>query len=73
MFSKGVLRISQNSQESTCAKVSFLIKLQFEASNFIKKRLARVFSFEFCEIFKKTFFLQDLLATGSRRMKSESE
>ena len=25
---KGVLRISQNSQENTCAKVSFLIKLQ---------------------------------------------
>ena len=40
------LEISQNSQESTCAKFSFLIK-------FIKKEtLAQVFSCEFCEISK---------------------
>ena len=33
------LEISQNSQENTCAEVSFLIKLQASASacNFIKK------------------------------------
>ena len=31
------LEISQNSQEDTCAIVSFLIKLQAEACNFIKK------------------------------------
>ena len=49
------LEISQNSQENTCARVSFLIKLQ--ARNFIKKEiLARVFSCEFCEISKNTFF-----------------
>ena len=49
-----VLKILQNSQENTCARVSFLIKLQ--ACNFIKKEtLAQVFSCEFCEIFKNTF------------------
>ena len=41
-----VLEISQNSQENTCARVSFLIKLQ---------TLAQVFSCEFCEISKNTF------------------
>ena len=51
------LEISQNSKESTCARVSFLIKLQAEAYNFIKKEtLAQVFSCEFCEISKNTFF-----------------
>ena len=50
------LEISQNSQESTCARVSFLIKLQ-SSCNFIKKEaLAQVFSCEFCEISENTFF-----------------
>ena len=34
-----LLEISQNSQENTCARVSFLIKLQASACNFIKKKL----------------------------------
>ena len=43
--------ISQNSQEMTCAKVSFLIKFYF-----IKKEsLAQVFSYELYEISKNTF------------------
>ena len=51
-----LLEISQNSQESTCANASFLIKLQDEAYNFIKKEtLAQVFSCEFCEISKNIF------------------
>ena len=51
------LEILQNSQENTCARVSFLIKLQAEACNFIKKEtLAQVFSWEFCKISKNTFF-----------------
>ena len=34
-----------------CARVSFIIKLQAEACNFIKKEtLAQVFSCEFCKI-----------------------
>ena len=55
---KVFLEISQNSQKNTCATVSFLIKLQAEACNFIKKEtLAQAFSGEFCEISKNTFLL----------------
>ena len=54
---KGFLKISQNSQENTLARVSFIIKMQAEASNFIKKEtLILVLSFEICEIFKNTYF-----------------
>ena len=50
------LEISQNSKENTCARASFLMKLQASACNFIKKEtLAQVFSCEFCEISKNTF------------------
>ena len=49
---KGVLL--QNSQENTCASVSFWIKLQ--ACNFSKKEtLAQVLFREFCGISKNTF------------------
>ena len=34
---KGALKISQNSRENTCARVSFLMKLYAEACNVIKK------------------------------------
>ena len=48
---KVFFRISQNSQENTCARVSFLIKAW--AYHFInKKTLAQAFSYEFCEILK---------------------
>ena len=46
----GVLKISSNSQENICFKVSFLI---IETS-------AQVFSSEFCEIFKDTFIIEHL-------------
>ena len=53
---KVFLEISLNSQESTCARVSFLIKLQASACSFIKKEtLAHVFSCEFREISRNTF------------------
>ena len=53
---KVLLAILQNSQEDTCARISFFIKLQDDACNFIKKEtLAQVFSFEFCKISKNTF------------------
>ena len=44
------LEISQNSQENTCARVSFLTK----------KPLVQVFSCKFCEISKDTFFTEHL-------------
>ena len=52
VFCKKVfLKILQNSQENTGARVFFLIKLQASACNFIKKEiLAQVFS---CEFWKK--------------------
>ena len=59
---KGVLEISQNSQEKTCTRVIFLNKVAgLQACNFIKKEtLAQVLSCEFCEIFKNTFFTEHL-------------
>ena len=48
---KVFLEISQNPQENTWGRVSFLIKLQ--TSFFIKKEtLAQVFSCDFCQISK---------------------
>ena len=50
------LEISQNSQENTCARASFLIKFP-QACNFIKKEnLTQMLYCEFCEISKTTFF-----------------
>ena len=47
---KKVFKFSQNSQENTYARVSFLIKLQVLG----KDTLAQAFSCNFCEIFKNT-------------------
>ena len=56
------LEISQNSQENTSARVSFLIKLQ----DVIKKEtLTQVFSCEFCEVSKNTFFHRTPLLAAS--------
>ena len=50
---KVFLETLQNSQENTCARVSFLIKLQALACNFVEKQtLSQVFSWVFCEISK---------------------
>ena len=57
---KVFLDILQNSQESTCARVSFLI------NNFIKKdTLVQVFSCEFCKISNNTFFYRTPLVAAS--------
>ena len=51
------LEILQNLQESTSIRVSFLIKLQASVCNFMKKgTLALLFSCEFFEISRNTFF-----------------
>ena len=45
-YKKVFLKILQNSQENTCARVSFLTKLQASACNFLKKEtLPQVFTF----------------------------
>ena len=49
-----------------CQSFFFLINLQAEAYNFIKKEtLAQVFSCEVCEISKNIFFKEHLWATAS--------
>ena len=42
---KVFLEISQNSQENTCARVSFLIKLQAAPATLLKKRTPLVVAF----------------------------
>ena len=50
-YKKGVLRNLTNFTAEHLCQVSFLIKLQTSACNFIKKvTLAKVFSCEFCEV-----------------------
>ena len=69
MFYKKKLsfEISLNLEENTCARVSFLIKLQAVARNIIEKgTLAETFSCEFCEKFKNTFFIEHLQVTTSK-------
>ena len=67
VFCKKVsIKISQYSQENTCARVSFLLKLQASDCKFTKKEtLAQVFSCEFCKISKNTFFTEHLRAAAS--------
>ena len=66
---KVFLEISQNSQENTCVRVSFLIKLQTEACNFIKKEtLTQVISCKFWEISKNTFYRTPPVAAVSSRI-----
>ena len=61
-----VIKISENLLENTCARVSFLIKLQAEACNFIKKEApAQVLPYELCEIFKSIFFYKTLSVAAS--------
>ena len=58
-FKKKVfLEISQNSKENTCARVSFLIKLQALQLYFQKRLWHRCFCCKFSEISKNNFFLQ---------------
>ena len=78
---KVFLEILQDSQENTCARFSFLIKLQVSGlqlyqkrDNFIKKEiLAQVFSCEFCEISKNIFFYRTPPVAASRVSKNSPE
>ena len=60
------LKTSENSQKNTCARVSFLDKVAglrpATLAQVRKKRetLAQVFSCEFCESSKNTFFIEHL-------------
>ena len=67
---KGFLIISQNSQENNCARVSILIKLKAQASNFIKKETRHTyFPINFEKFLRtpiwNTFFTEKLWSTAS--------
>ena len=55
-----LFEISQNSQENTCARSSFLIKACLQLN---QKSLWHRFSCEFCEISMYTFFTEHLWTT----------
>ena len=68
LYIKVFLIISQNLQENTWVRVSFLIKLQASGCNFIRKQnLAQVFFCEICEIFNSTFLKEPLLETAKNQ------
>ena len=59
---KGLLKISQNSQEINCAKASVFVF----CFNFIEKEtLALMFSLGFCGIFKNAYFEEHLRMAAS--------
>ena len=57
LWKKVFLEISRNLQENTCARVSFLIKLQASCIYIEKETLTQMFSCEFWEISKNTFLI----------------
>ena len=58
---KVFLEILQNSQENTCAGVSFLIKLQARPATLLKKKLwHRCFPVNFAKFLRKSFFTEHL-------------
>ena len=59
------LTFQQNSQENTFVGVSFLTKLQASGLIIKNKTTTQLFSYEFCKIFKNTFFTVYLRATAS--------
>ena len=66
LWKKVSLEISHNSQENTCARVSFSIRWQAADYKFIKKEtLAQIFSYELREISKNFFSIEHLPMTAS--------
>ena len=58
---KLLLEISQKSQKNTCARVSFLIKLQAWLATLFKKRLwHRCFPVNFVKFLRTPFFIEHL-------------
>ena len=60
--------------KQACARVSFLITLEAETCNFIKKEtLAQVLSCKFGEIFKNIYFTEHVRTTASDKRKKAVE
>ena len=69
---KVFLEILQKSQEKSFVRACFLIKLQVSGLQLCQKReeiLAQLFSCEFCEISKNTFYYKTALVTASDSLK----
>ena len=66
VLKKILLKISQYLQENSCARVSFLIKLQ------LKKRLAQVFSRKYCKNFENIFFYRRTSVATSGKIGTKS-
>ena len=67
------LKIFQNSEETTCAWVSFLIKLQAGGLQLYQMQApVQVFPCEFFEIFNNTSFEEHLLTTASKKLTTTS-
>ena len=64
LWEKVFLEISQNSQEDTCQRLKKVAGLR-PAVLLKNSHLAQVFSTEFCEISKNTFFTEQLRTTTS--------
>ena len=62
---KVLLEISQNSQENTCARVYFLMKLQEGLATLLKKRLWHRCFCECCETSKNSFLQRTPLVAAS--------
>ena len=70
---KGVLKNFAKSTGKHLCQSLFFNKVAGLTCIFIKKEtLAQVSSSEFCEIFKNTFFIEDLRATASEYFKTLS-
>ena len=70
-YEKDVLRNFAKLTEKHLCQGLFLIKLQTQAFNFIKKEtVAQVFSYEVRKMSKNTFFTEHLRTTASRNNKS---
>ena len=71
---KVFLEISQNSQENTCARVSFFNKVAGVPATLLKKEtLAQVFPCEFCKISKNTFFYRTPLVAAFNCAKAKDQ
>ena len=70
------LEISQDSQENTCRRVSFNKVAGLRSVTVLKEEtMAQVFSCEFCEISKNTFFIEHLrwpFLTHNRQRKQKT-
>ena len=67
MFCKKMC-FSQTSQENTCVRVSYSIKFQAQAYNFIKKEtLRQTFFCEFYEISWNTFLTEQVWTSASKK------